>query len=75
MKATNLVSQTPFRKSCYYHEENELLKECVVVIADIIKVMEDGDLETIGRESYEGRLGPSMTAHPKLDPVTGTHLS
>jgi carotenoid cleavage dioxygenase len=37
----------------------------------IIKVLEDGDLETIGRESYEGRLGPSMTAHPKLDPVTG----
>jgi carotenoid cleavage dioxygenase len=37
----------------------------------IIKVLEDGDLETIGRESYEGRLGPSMTAHPKTDPVTG----
>lgn len=37
----------------------------------IIKVLEDGDLETMGRESYEGRLGPTMTAHPKLDPVTG----
>jgi len=37
----------------------------------IIKVLEDGDFETMGQESYGGRLGRSMTAHPKLDSVTG----
>ncbi|CAM6036841.1 unnamed protein product [Sphagnum compactum] len=36
----------------------------------IIKVLEDGDLETIGREDY-GTLADRFTAHPKIDPVTG----
>ncbi|CAK9238338.1 unnamed protein product [Sphagnum jensenii] len=36
----------------------------------IIKVLEDGDLETIGREDY-GTLADRFTAHPKFDPVTG----
>jgi len=53
------------------------IKECLKLFldVDIIKVLEDGDLETMGRESYEGRLGPAMTAHPKLDPVTGNLTS
>jgi hypothetical protein len=38
---------------------------------DIIKVLEDGDLETLGREDYGGQLNHPLTAHPKLDPVTG----
>jgi carotenoid cleavage dioxygenase-like enzyme len=36
----------------------------------IIKVLEDGDLETVGREDY-GTLADRLTAHPKIDPVTG----
>ncbi|KAK6119246.1 hypothetical protein DH2020_047009 [Rehmannia glutinosa] len=38
---------------------------------DAIKVLEDGDLQTIGMLDYDKRLGHSFTAHPKIDPVTG----
>ncbi|KAK6162990.1 hypothetical protein DH2020_002831 [Rehmannia glutinosa] len=38
---------------------------------DAIKVLEDGDLETIGMLDYDKRLSHSFTAHPKVDPVTG----
>jgi carotenoid cleavage dioxygenase len=31
------------------------------------------DLATIGTYDFGGKLGPNMTAHPKIDPVTG-HL-
>ncbi|CAA0808904.1 Carotenoid 9-10(9-10)-cleavage dioxygenase 1 [Striga hermonthica] len=36
-----------------------------------IKVLEDGDLQTIGLLDYDKRLSHSFTAHPKVDPVTG----
>lgn len=29
------------------------------------------DLSTVGAHSFGGKLGPTMTAHPKIDPVTG----
>lgn len=29
------------------------------------------DLETVGPEDFDGKLSTAMTAHPKLDPVTG----
>lgn len=39
--------------------------------ADAIKVMEDGDLQTLGMLDYDKRLKHSFTAHPKVDPYTG----
>ncbi|WZZ18346.1 hypothetical protein YC2023_111435 [Brassica napus] len=38
---------------------------------DVIKVLEDGDLQTLGMIDYDKRLTHSFTAHPKVDPVTG----
>lgn len=37
----------------------------------VIRVLEDGDLQTIGYLDYEKRLTHPFTAHPKVDPVTG----
>ncbi|MGW4851971.1 carotenoid oxygenase family protein [Streptomyces sp. NPDC004288] len=31
----------------------------------------DADLATLGREDFDGRLTAGITAHPKIDPVTG----
>ncbi|EEF44631.1 9-cis-epoxycarotenoid dioxygenase, putative [Ricinus communis] len=39
--------------------------------ADVVKVMEDGDLQTVGLLDYDKRLKHSFTAHPKVDPFTG----
>eukprot|EP00850_Spirogloea_muscicola_P009029 SM000050S16954 [mRNA] locus=s50:20827:28162:+ [translate_table: standard] len=36
-----------------------------------LRVLADGELETLGREDYDGQLTGSFTAHPKLDPDTG----
>ncbi|XP_011087733.1 carotenoid 9,10(9',10')-cleavage dioxygenase 1-like [Sesamum indicum] len=36
-----------------------------------IKVLEDGDLQTIGMLDYDKRLAHTFTAHPKVDPFTG----
>ncbi|CAN1787690.1 Carotenoid 9,10(9',10')-cleavage dioxygenase 1, partial [Linum perenne] len=37
----------------------------------VVKIMEDGDLQTIGLLDYDKRLKHSFTAHPKVDPFTG----
>ncbi|OIW07986.1 hypothetical protein TanjilG_20087 [Lupinus angustifolius] len=37
----------------------------------VIKVIEDGDLQTLGLLDYDKRLSHSFTAHPKVDPFTG----
>ncbi|KAI9170526.1 hypothetical protein LWI28_029213 [Acer negundo] len=37
---------------------------------DAIKVLEDGDLQTLGLLDYDKRLKHSFTAHPKVDPYT-----
>ncbi|XP_022018126.2 carotenoid 9,10(9',10')-cleavage dioxygenase 1 [Helianthus annuus] len=37
----------------------------------VIKVLEDGDLQTLGLMDYDERLSHNFTAHPKIDPVTG----
>lgn len=37
----------------------------------VLKVLEDGDLQTLGMLDYDKRLKHSFTAHPKVDPFTG----
>ncbi|KAK1552342.1 hypothetical protein Q3G72_015009 [Acer saccharum] len=37
----------------------------------VLKVLEDGDLQTLGMLDYDKRLQHSFTAHPKIDPYTG----
>ncbi|KAJ6948446.1 hypothetical protein NC651_002703 [Populus alba x Populus x berolinensis] len=37
----------------------------------VVKVMEDGDLQTLGLLDYDKRLKHSFSAHPKVDPFTG----
>lgn len=36
----------------------------------VVKVLEDGDLQTLGMLDYDRRLSHSFTAHPKVDPFT-----
>eukprot|EP00268_Persea_americana_P052379 TRINITY_DN585_c1_g1_i1.p1 TRINITY_DN585_c1_g1~~TRINITY_DN585_c1_g1_i1.p1 ORF type:complete len:547 (-),score=108.37 TRINITY_DN585_c1_g1_i1:282-1922(-) len=36
----------------------------------VLKVLEDGDLQTLGMLDYDKRLSHSFTAHPKIDPFT-----
>ncbi|XP_020104799.1 carotenoid 9,10(9',10')-cleavage dioxygenase [Ananas comosus] len=36
----------------------------------VVKVLEDGDLQTLGLLDYDKRLAHSFTAHPKVDPFT-----
>jgi len=38
--------------------------------SDVVKVLEDGDLQTLGLLDYDKRLKHSFTAHPKVDPFT-----
>nr|QCU55172.1 carotenoid cleavage dioxygenase [Camellia fraterna] len=37
----------------------------------VLKVLEDGDLQTLGMLDYDKRLAHYFTAHPKVDPFTG----
>lgn len=41
---------------------------------DVVKVLEDGDLQTLGLLDYDRRLTHSFTAHPKVDAFTGEGL-
>lgn len=37
----------------------------------VLRVLEDGDLQTLGLMDYDDKLAHSFTAHPKVDPITG----
>ncbi|KAK4797941.1 hypothetical protein SAY86_030267 [Trapa natans] len=37
----------------------------------VLKILENGDLQTLGLLDYDKRLGHPFTAHPKIDPLTG----
>ncbi|KAL9262079.1 Carotenoid 9,10(9',10')-cleavage dioxygenase-like protein [Drosera capensis] len=37
----------------------------------VLRVLEDGDLQTLGLLDYDKRLTHNFTAHPKVDPFTG----
>ncbi|KAK9673946.1 hypothetical protein RND81_12G200800 [Saponaria officinalis] len=37
----------------------------------VLRVLEDGDLQTLGLLDYDKRLSHNFTAHPKVDPSTG----
>ncbi|KAM5566742.1 putative carotenoid cleavage dioxygenase 4, chloroplastic [Rosa sericea] len=36
-----------------------------------VRLTADGDVETVGRNDFNGEMFMSMTAHPKIDPDTG----
>ncbi|WCJ29017.1 9-cis-epoxycarotenoid dioxygenase NCED1 chloroplastic [Euphorbia peplus] len=36
-----------------------------------VRISSNGDIETLGRHDFDGKLFMSMTAHPKQDPETG----
>eukprot|EP01112_Ceratiomyxa_fruticulosa_P010675 TRINITY_DN2834_c0_g1_i3.p1 TRINITY_DN2834_c0_g1~~TRINITY_DN2834_c0_g1_i3.p1 ORF type:complete len:523 (-),score=113.47 TRINITY_DN2834_c0_g1_i3:96-1664(-) len=41
----------------------------------LVKILEDGELETIGVYSYNGNLKHNFTAHPKIDANTGEMMT
>nr|ABO69703.1 9-cis-epoxycarotenoid dioxygenase [Castanea mollissima] len=53
----------------YHHGKLLALSEADKPYA--VKVLEDGDLQTLGMLDYDKRLSHSFTAHPKVDPFTG----
>ncbi|XP_031375049.1 carotenoid 9,10(9',10')-cleavage dioxygenase 1-like [Punica granatum] len=53
----------------YHHGKLLALQELDKPYA--LKVLEDGDLETLGMMDYDKRLVHAFSAHPKVDPVTG----
>lgn len=43
-----------------------------MILAGVIKVLEEGDLQTVGLEDFEQKSDHSFAAHPKIDPIFGS---
>lgn len=59
------------RTFCNFLASDVGLKLLSLHYVDVLKVLEDGDLQTLGMLDYDKRLTHSFTAHPKVDPFTG----
>ncbi|XWS77410.1 hypothetical protein CRYUN_Cryun01aG0259100 [Craigia yunnanensis] len=53
-----------------YHHGKLLALRRQINLANVPKVLEDGDLQTLGMLDYDKRLAHSFTPHPKVDPVS-----
>ncbi|GMY22436.1 carotenoid 9,10(9',10')-cleavage dioxygenase 1 isoform X1 [Fagus crenata] len=70
MQALTICLPYPANTALVYHHGKLLaLSEADKPYA--LKVLEDGDLQTLGMLDYDNRLAHSFTAHPKVDPFTG----
>uniref|UniRef100_A0A2N9J3Y2 carotenoid 9,10-dioxygenase n=1 Tax=Fagus sylvatica TaxID=28930 RepID=A0A2N9J3Y2_FAGSY len=70
MQALTICLPCPANTALVYHHGKLLaLSEADKPYA--LKVLEDGDLQTLGMLDYDNRLAHSFTAHPKVDPFTG----
>ncbi|KAF3781281.1 putative carotenoid cleavage dioxygenase 4 [Nymphaea thermarum] len=49
---------------------NKIMALEVLDLPYAMQLTSDGDIETVGRWDFGGKLNPSMTVHPKVDPVT-----
>ncbi|PHT47730.1 Carotenoid 9,10(9',10')-cleavage dioxygenase 1 [Capsicum baccatum] len=66
---TNLLSELSANTTMIYHH-GKLLALREGDKPYVVKVLEDGDMQTLGMLGYNKRLQHSFTAHPKVDPVT-----
>ncbi|KAM3246725.1 carotenoid 9,10(9',10')-cleavage dioxygenase-like [Capsicum annuum] len=66
---TNLSSELSANTTMIYHY-GKLLALYEGDKPYVVKVLEDGDLQTLGMLGYDKRLQHSFTAYPKVDPVT-----
>ncbi|XP_024359542.1 carotenoid 9,10(9',10')-cleavage dioxygenase isoform X2 [Physcomitrium patens] len=57
--------------TAFVYHNNRLLALHEIDKPYAIRVLDDGDLQTMGLQDYEQRLGHSFTAHPKIDSTTG----
>ncbi|GAV66998.1 LOW QUALITY PROTEIN: RPE65 domain-containing protein, partial [Cephalotus follicularis] len=64
------LSMSPANTNLIYHH-GKLLALSEMDKPYVLKVLEDGDLRTLGLLDYDKRLKHSFTAHPKVDPITG----
>ncbi|KAM3380870.1 hypothetical protein P3S68_006443 [Capsicum galapagoense] len=70
---TNLSSELSANTTMIYHHE-KLLALYEGDKPYVVKVLEDGDLQTLGMLGYDKRLQHSFTAYPKVDPVTSKRI-